>query len=339
MANLITRLFRRRNPDNADTNVADQETGEPPTVDEEIAGQELDGSQDSANNPRSARGDAPTLPLNPKIDFADSAEDISADKVGSRQLNVGYAQSVGRQRDHNEDALLAINAVLSTNGGLTTFGLFIVADGMGGHKQGEVASELAVRTMGSQVAQKLMLARIGPQPAPPKESIQEIMDHSVQEAHRLITKDAPGSGTTMTALLLLDRHITIAHVGDSRAYIIHSDGELQTLTRDHSLVMRMQELGQLTEEEAAIHPQRNVLYRALGQGEAFAPDITTSAQPAAGHLMLCSDGLWGVIPKETLARIVCESASPQIACQELVDAANEAGGPDNISVILIQLPE
>jgi protein phosphatase len=299
----------------------------------------IDDQENASNNGQAAHAEAPTVPLTPKVDASTiPIGEVEAEKLVGPLLDVGYAQSVGRQRDHNEDALLAINTALSTSGGLTSFGLFIVADGMGGHKQGEVASELAVRTMASQITQKLMLARIAPQPVPPKESIQEIMDHSVQEAHRLITKEAPGSGTTMTALLLLDKHITIAHIGDSRAYIVHPNGDLQTLTRDHSLVMRMMELGQLTEEEAAVHPQRNVLYRALGQGEAFAPDITTSPQPESGYLMLCSDGLWGVLPRETIAHIITENTSPQVASWKLVDAANEAGGPDNITVILIQLP-
>jgi len=319
LANLFTRLFRRRGEASADLDLVDQE-----------------GTAD--NGPAVTRSEEPTVPITQKTDTPAAAGDDLDDKPESPLLVVGYAQSVGRQRDHNEDALVAINTNLSSKGNLNTFGLFIVADGMGGHKQGEVASDLAVRTMGSQITQKLMLARIAPQPITPKESIQEIMDRSVQEAHRLIIRDAPGSGTTLTALLLLDRHVTIAHIGDSRAYVIQPNGEMQTLTRDHSLVMRMQELGQLTEEEAAIHPQRNVLYRALGQGEAFAPDITTSAQPESGYLMLCSDGLWGVVPKETITRIIAESPSPQAACQKLVDAANEAGGPDNISVILIQLP-
>ena len=125
----------------------------------------------------------------------------------------------------------------------------------------------------------MFLSLLSPKPSRPSDSIQEILEASLQEAHRLVMKEAPGSGTTLTAVLILDKQMSIAHVGDSRLYAISSDGEINVVTRDHSLVMRMMELGQLSEKDAAIHPQRNVLYRALGQGEAFSPDITTSPLP------------------------------------------------------------
>jgi protein phosphatase len=133
--------------------------------------------------------------------------------------------------------------------------------------------------------------------------------------------------------------MSIAHVGDSRLYAISAAGEMSAITRDHSLVMRMMELGQLSEQDAAIHPQRNVLYRALGQGEAFSPDITTSPLPESGSLLLCSDGLWGVVPAAEISRLIRDNADPRVAAQLLINAANAAGGPDNISAILIHLPE
>jgi serine/threonine protein phosphatase PrpC len=99
------------------------------------------------------------------------------------------------------------------------------------------------------------------------------------------------------------------------------------------------ELGQITQEEAAVHPQRNVLYRALGQGEPFRPDISTSPLLRSGYLLLCSDGLWGVVPEEQLPQMVSASTTLRQACQKMVDAANEAGGPDNITAILVQTPD
>jgi PPM family protein phosphatase len=248
------------------------------------------------------------------------------------------AQSVGKQREHNEDSVFLINTLLSSNGENIPMGLFIVADGMGGHKHGEIASGLAVRSIANTALRKIFLSMVAVKPSPPQDSIQEILESSVQEAHKVIMKEAPGSGTTLTAVLLLEKHMSIAHVGDSRAYLLNNEGHLLTLTRDHSLVMRMMELGQLTVEEAAIHPQRNVLYKALGQGEPFVPDITSSPLPEAGQLLLCSDGLWGVVPEEEMARILTTTPNPQVACQMLVDAANQAGGPDNISAVLIRLP-
>ena len=131
--------------------------------------------------------------------------------------------------------------------------------------------------------------------------------------------------------------MTIRHVGDSRAYAIHPYGGGETLTRDHSLVKRLEELGQISAEEAAVHPQRNVLYRALGQGEVLEPDIFTAPFPQSGYLLLCSDGLWSVLADGAIFKLVTTAKDLQSGCQSLVDAANEAGGPDNISVIVVQL--
>jgi protein phosphatase len=130
----------------------------------------------------------------------------------------------------------------------------------------------------------------------------------------------------------------ISHVGDSRAYAIYPDGSIKVLTRDHSLVKRLEELGQITSEEAALHPQRNVLYRALGQNEPFEPDNNSHPLPRGGLLMLCSDGMWGTIPAPEISRIVLETSNPELACQKLVNASNAAGGPDNISVVLVKIP-
>jgi PPM family protein phosphatase len=210
---------------------------------------------------------------------------------------------------------------------------------MGGHKHGEVASHLAVHTIAHRVMGKVMLPLLDSTPTSPGDPIQEILEGSVQEAHRVISKEAPGSGTTLTVILISGQQMSIAHVGDSRAYAIDTQGVMQVLTRDHSLVMRMLELGHLTEEEASIHPQRNVLYRALGQGEPFSPDINTSPLPESGHLLLCTDGLWGVVPQAEISHIIQTASTPESACQQLIDAANKAGGPDNISAILVRLPD
>lgn len=253
-------------------------------------------------------------------------------------LLVGCAQSVGRQREHNEDALLTLTTTLTSEMDNVPFGLYIVADGMGGHQHGEIASGIAVRVMASQIINKLMGSFLSVSPVSPDESIQEIMQSGVQDAHHSITHEAPGGGTTLTAILILGKRMTIAHVGDSRAYHIDTQGNLKSLTRDHSLVERLVELGQITTAEAAVHPQRNVLYRALGQGEPFDADINTAPLPGSGHLMLCSDGLWGVVSQEVIENIVKSASNPQEGCRLLVDAANDAGGPDNITAVLIRLP-
>ncbi|HEB64329.1 MAG TPA: serine/threonine-protein phosphatase [Chloroflexi bacterium] len=137
---------------------------------------------------------------------------------------------------------------------------------------------------------------------------------------------------------MIGRQLTIAHVGDSRAYLITTEHGMELITRDHSMVNKLVEMGQLTAAEASEHPQRNVLYRALGQGEPLEAEVATYTLPKSGYLMLCSDGLWGVVQADEIQRIISAGPTPAEICQNLVAAANQAGGPDNISVILVQLP-
>jgi PPM family protein phosphatase len=251
-------------------------------------------------------------------------------------LSYGCAQSVGMQRDHNEDTLLSIGAILSDGDSQVPFGLFVIADGMGGHQHGEVASSVAARSIGDYIVRQLYSSLLGPQPEPKTEPIQEIMEASIREAQQAVLRKAPGGGTTVTAALVIGEQVTLAHVGDSRAYFIYPDGRIQAMTHDHSVVRRLVELGQMTEKDAAVSTQRNVLYRALGQTEPFRPDIITYMFPQPGYLMLCSDGLWGVVPEVEIFKIVTSEENLSYACKKLVESANNAGGPDNISVILVK---
>ena len=261
----------------------------------------------------------------------------STTRFDIQQLISACGQSSGKQRDLNEDSLLAITTTLAGNTGNTPFGLYIVADGMGGHQFGEVASNAAIRTVSGYILRKFHPYLFNLKPEPLDESLQEIMQAAVAEAQKVIQHEAPGSGTTLTAALILGQQVTIAHVGDSRAYMVYADGRLETITRDHSLVKRLEELGHISPTEAANYPHKNVLYRALGQGDMLEPDIFTIPFPTSGLLMLCSDGLWGVLSEQELMRSVREAPNLQRACQNLVSAANTAGGPDNISVVLVQL--
>jgi serine/threonine protein phosphatase PrpC len=256
--------------------------------------------------------------------------------VSPPQYQIGMGLSVGRQREVNEDTIFALSATIADGVRDLPFGIFVLADGMGGHASGEVASAAAAKTMAQFVLDKISSWMLSVEQEGAGESIQEIMESGVREAHRAVLKAAPGGGTTLTAVLALGEQITIAHVGDSRVYFIYPDGRVQIKTQDHSLVHRLKELGQITDKEASTHPQRNILYRALGQTEPFRPDIITCEFPHPGTLLLCSDGLWGVLPEESIAHIVNTAKSPSQACQTLVESANLAGGPDNISVILAQ---
>ena len=276
----------------------------------------------------------------------DSQEDllVTVEKIENQeplepaQLIVGCAQSIGVQRDHNEDALFTLTTTLASDTRQIPFGLYIIADGMGGHQHGEVASALAIRAMAGHVIRELYLPLFNIIDRPPRHSLQETMETGVEEANQAVLKKDMGGGTTLTATLILGDRLTIAHVGDSRAYLIDTDRKIEVLTRDHSLVKRLVELGQITPAEAAVHPQRNVLYRALGQGEPFVPDIITAPLPHPGYLLLCSDGLWGVVEQDEIIDIIFSIPHPEEACQKLIQVANTAGGPDNISAILVRMP-
>lgn len=275
-----------------------------------------------------------TAPLSP-----DALKDVEEHKINPAQLLCGCGHSVGLQRDHNEDALFSLTTTIVSDTAQMPFGFYVIADGMGGHQHGEIASGQAIRAMSSYIIRKLYMPLFSLNASSPEESLQELMQEAVMEAHQAILKDAAGGGTTLTAALILGNQLMISHVGDSRAYAIFPEGRLKVLTRDHSLVKRLEELGQITSAEAALHPQRNVLYRALGQGEPFEPDISTHPLPKNGYIMLCSDGLWGVISEDEILDCIRNAPTPEISCQRMVNLANEAGGPDNITVILVKIPE
>jgi serine/threonine protein phosphatase PrpC len=281
-----------------------------------------------------------TKPLTLLPSFADNL-DVTSKLIGVKpsQLIASCAQSVGRQRHHNEDAMFCLTTTLSSNGNTMPFGLYIVADGMGGHQHGEVASEIATRTMAEHIIQNLFRYLIRIDPHPPEASLQEIITSGVEKAHDNILEKVTGGGTTLTTVIIFSNQMTIAHVGDSRVYSVSLNGKMKALTRDHSLVRRLEELGQLTSEEAAVDPRRNVLYHALGQGTPLDPEVISAPSPQPGYLLICSDGLWGVVSEDKIGNIIKSVDTLPKACQALIDAANEAGGPDNITAILIRLPE
>ena len=295
----------------------------------------LPQAQDS--NPDSLEHDTKTLEIN-STEKSTNQSQINND-LEIPQLMVGIGQSIGVQHDHNEDSLFSLTTNLVTGNKNILFGLYIVADGMGGHENGEVASSLAVDTLTSHVINSIYLPQISPTHNQSDFSIQEIMLTGVIQAHQMIKRKASGSGTTLTSALIFGNLLTIAHIGDSRAYLINPDGILQLLTHDHSLVKRLEEIGQISQEQALTHPQRNMLYRALGQGEPGEPDIATYQLQSGSKLLLCSDGLWGVTSDKKMETIIQSSPEPQQVCQSLINYANSAGGPDNISVIIVQISE
>ncbi len=282
----------------------------------------------NAHTDASIQDNVETAPL-------DSAA-IEGAALGSRIL-IGSSQSTGVERAHNEDALFSLIGNAAGERSVPDFGLFVVADGMGGHRSGEVASSISVRAVALRLARESLLELFENEPNPNGQPLQDAVRGALQDANRSVVNQVPGGGTTLTAVLLLGHQLTIGHVGDSRAYIL-TETETKVLTRDHSLVKRLEELGQLTEAEAAIHPQRNVLYKAIGQGHNLEVDVLSHPVPRNGFLLICSDGLWGVVDDEEIEKICWGAAHPQEACDELVRAANAAGGPDNITAILVYFP-
>lgn len=253
------------------------------------------------------------------------------------QIQVGCSQSVGKYRDHNEDTLYALQTILLNKDTDIPLGLFIIADGMGGHQYGDIASDVATKTVAKRITSEIISLQQGM--GPEDLSLHEMLEDSVLEAHNEVLAAAPGGGTTLTVLFMMGEQVNVAHVGDSRVYFFYMDGRIDVITKDHSLVHRLIELGQITQEEAAIHPQRNVLYKAIGQGDPIKPDITTLKVPKPGYILLCSDGLWGLVNEQEMFRIIKSEENLPKACNNLVEAANNNGGPDNISVILIRYLE
>lgn len=278
-----------------------------------------------------ARDMAKTAPLDPHVGTG------QPDRRVRRHAIIGTANSVGVERSHNEDALVVLTGSFAGQVSLPDFGLFVIADGMGGHRSGEVASSLSVRTVARRLTEQTVLRLFDLEPREDLNPLQDLVRHALEEANQTVVSRVPGGGTTLTAAVVLGEQMTIGHVGDSRAYVIRN-GETKVITRDHSLVERLRELGQLTEEEAASHPQRNVLYRAIGQGANLEVDVFTLPVPRGGSLLMCSDGLWGVVPDSEILRIVVDAPDPQAACDELIRAANSAGGPDNITAVLVHFP-
>jgi PPM family protein phosphatase len=236
-----------------------------------------------------------------------------------RRLVATGRSDVGKVREGNEDALLVKNSV------------FAVADGMGGHLAGEVASATALEPI------EALDGRVFPDATEAATALTNAVVAANATVSKLAT-DNPlyrGMGTTLTAALLEGRRIHVAHVGDSRAYLLRG-GQFSQLTDDHTLVQHLVDEGQITREEAAHHPQRSIITRAIGVSpEVDVDSMTLDLQPG-DQLLMCSDGLTGVVEDRVIAELLDRTVDPDAAVEELVRLANQAGGPDNITVVLLR---
>ena len=245
------------------------------------------------------------------------------------KISVMAATDIGRVRDHNEDDYVALGGKESPPG---VDALLVVADGMGGHAAGEVASKMTVDGIvqslndQGQEASKLEGNAFGVFLGKVLENVNQEVWQAAQE------DDKRGMGTTCTLVAIRGDQLFLAHIGDSRAYLLR-DGELHQVSKDHSWVEDAVDQGVITREQARVHPNRNVITRAIGLDQQ--PQIDTSVMPLAdGDLvLLCSDGLNSMIPDEDIHRILTGS-SPEEVCQALTDAANDQGGHDNTTVVV-----
>lgn len=225
---------------------------------------------------------------------------------------------VGRQRQSNEDSYLESAPV------------FAVADGMGGARAGEVASQIAVEAFGAR--------------ADPEQGAEQQLIETAKAANRKIYELASqdesraGMGTTLTAIVVGRHEVVIGHVGDSRAYRFR-DGELERLTHDHSLVEEFVRQGKLTPEEAQAHPHRSIITRALGPEPEVEVETYTLSGRAQDIYLLCSDGLTGMVSEESVSEVLLGSDSLTEAARTLVEMANDNGGRDNITVVLCKIDE
>ncbi len=239
-----------------------------------------------------------------------------------RRFVAAGTSDVGQVREGNEDAYLVADSVVA------------VADGMGGHLAGEVASATALEPL------RNLDGRIFPDSTAALTALRDAVVAANETVSEMAEKEPSyrGMGTTLTAALVEGRRLHVAHVGDSRAYLLRG-GELSQLTDDHTLVQHLIDEGQLTHEEAATHPQRSIITRAIG----VSPDIDVDAMTLELHpddqILLCSDGLTGVVPDEDIARTLQETDDIDQALQVLVDQANAAGGPDNITAVVLRFED
>ena len=229
---------------------------------------------------------------------------------------------IGRIRNHNEDSYSQIS--------LGERSFFVVADGMGGHDAGEVASKIAIETVCEEIRKGWKTDR----------DLQGLIERAVQRANHEVRREGANKksdmGTTLCGALIADNTAYIANVGDSRVYWIEN-GSITQITEDHSLVAKLVAAGKLTRDEARGHPRANLLYRTIGNDELVKVDTFQVALKKGGCLLLCSDGLWGEVADEEIHGVFAAGSDPRAACARLVRMAIENGGKDNITAVVVKV--
>ncbi len=243
-------------------------------------------------------------------------------------MNFFSISDTGKLRKSNQDSAIAKK--------VGPFSLLVLADGMGGHFGGEIASSLAIEEVSAVISDKLSKKMLPGQ-------IMLLLSEALEKANDKIRARAEsdsslaGMGTTCDICIAEKDKIYVAHIGDSRVYKISQNGEIKKLTRDHSLVEFMLENGTITPEEAVNHPQRNIILQALGISDGMDPDIFQEEVSPHDVILLCSDGLTNMLDEQTVAQVAISEASPRAIAKKLVGLANDAGGRDNITVVIAKV--
>ena len=257
-------------------------------------------------------------------------DNSNADSSPQKARKVGMLTDVGQVRTVDEDSILVADLSFGVNSKSSNFHLLVVADGMGGHAKGEEASKIALSAISRSVISELVndtpftkLLEQGIQNAN-----QDILDYTTRNP------ESSGMGTTSVCAIVEGNAVHLANVGDSRAYVI-SDDEIRRVTKDHSFVQSLVDQGEITEAESREHPQKNVITKAVGIGTSIEADTMRLTLDSDESLLLCCDGVIAHLPDDDIHKIIRDSPDPQTACQEIVDMANERGGSDNISLIIL----
>jgi protein phosphatase len=267
-------------------------------------------------------------------------------------LSWAFLTDVGLKRTANEDSGLILTLNLDVVGEHSTIGLFVVSDGMGGKERGELASKIAVKTLGEAFVDSFLRAslrrvsevanygeRLESDEAEVLSSPATFLTNAIQQANRRIGRlrkngQPVKTGATVTAGIITDDLLTLGHVGDCRAYLLY-ENNLRQLTQDHNVVNEMVKKGILSREEGQEHPQRSILSRALGSQESVEVDTSVTVLQSGCKILLCTDGLHSLVSEKEIVEIMSRPDHPKIITGELVNLANQAGGKDNITVLVI----
>lgn len=248
---------------------------------------------------------------------------------GNTLKRIGFLSDAGKKRPIDEDSILTLefNTVFESN--MNRQNLLVLADGMGGHSKGEIASKIATNAIAEKMTSQIILGNdyaVGIKQAI-MEANKQILEYTIKNP------DTEGMGTTVVCALVDKNNVYLASVGDSRAYVI-SDEEIRQVTKDQSRVQELIDAGQIKAEEAVSHPQKNVITLAVGIYSDIEVDTMKLTLADDEFLLLCCDGLTNEVNDDDIKQIVTELKEPQSACKKLVDLANDHGGKDNISVII-----